>query len=46
LKKLQGFHEPLGGAELNAAVTFVNNGDIDAMRSADEAWRSLDALLV
>jgi aminoglycoside phosphotransferase family enzyme/predicted kinase len=46
LKKLQEFHEPLSSAELNAAVTFVNNGDIDALRSADEAWKSLDALLV
>jgi aminoglycoside phosphotransferase family enzyme/predicted kinase len=45
LKKLQEFNEPLGCAELNAVVTFVNNGDIDAMRSADEAWRLLDALL-
>ena len=45
LKKLQVFHEPLSGEELNAAVTFLNNGDIDALRSADEAWKSLDARL-
>jgi predicted kinase len=46
LKKLQVFHEPLSGEELNASVTFLNNGDIDALRSADEAWKSLDARLV
>jgi hypothetical protein len=46
LKKLQVFHEPLSGEELDAGVTFLNNGDIDALRSADEAWKSLDARLV
>jgi aminoglycoside phosphotransferase family enzyme/predicted kinase len=45
LNKLQEFYEPLSGAELESAVTFVNNGDIDALRSADEAWKSLDALM-
>ena len=45
LKKLQVFHEPLSGEELDAAVTFLNNGDIDALRSADDAWKLLDARL-
>jgi len=45
LRKLQVFHEPLSGEELDAAVTFLNNGDIDALRSADDAWKLLDARL-
>jgi aminoglycoside phosphotransferase family enzyme/predicted kinase len=46
LKKLQVFQEPLSGKELKAAVTFVNDGDVDALRSADEAWKSFNARLV
>jgi predicted kinase len=45
LKKLQVFQEPLRDEELRAAVTFTNNGDVDALRSADEAWKMLDARL-
>lgn len=45
LKKLQVFQEPLRDEELSAAVTFINDGDIDALRSADEAWKSLEARL-
>ncbi len=46
LKKLQIFHEPLSGAEMDAAVIFLNTGDIDALRSADAVWNLLDARLV
>jgi len=46
LKKLQEFHEPLNSEELNTAVTFVNDGNIAALQSADEAWKSLEAYLV
>jgi hypothetical protein len=45
LIKLQVFQEPLRDEELSAAVTFINDGDIDALRSADEAWKSLEARL-
>jgi len=45
LQKLQLAQEPLRDQELSAAVTFINNGDVDALRSADEAWKSLDARL-
>lgn len=46
LKKLQTFQEPLNSEELNAAVTFVNDGNIAALQSADAAWKSLEAYLV
>ncbi|MGA7595009.1 MAG: AAA family ATPase, partial [Gallionella sp.] len=45
LEKLQEFQEPLQGDELGTAVTFFNNGDIEALRSADATWKTLDDLL-
>ena len=45
LQKLQLVHEPLRDHELRDAVTFINNGDVAALRSADDAWRLLDARL-
>lgn len=45
LQKLQLVQEPLRNQELIATVTFINNGDVAALRSADEAWKMLDARL-
>lgn len=45
MQKLQVVQEPLRGDESSAALTFINNGDVAALRSADDAWKSLDALL-
>ncbi|KXS31385.1 MAG: Aminoglycoside phosphotransferase [Candidatus Gallionella acididurans] len=45
LQKLRVVQEPLLDQERVAAVTFVNNGDVDALRSAVEGWKSLDAYL-
>jgi hypothetical protein len=45
LQKLQLAQEPLRNDEQVATVTFINNGDVAALRSADEAWKSLDARL-
>jgi aminoglycoside phosphotransferase family enzyme/predicted kinase len=45
LKKLQGFQEPLQDEELGTTVTFFNNGDIEALRSAQDTWKTLDARL-
>ncbi|MDD5383821.1 MAG: AAA family ATPase [Gallionella sp.] len=45
LRTLQAAQEPLQDEELAAAVPFTNNGDIDALRAADEAWRLLEARL-
>jgi aminoglycoside phosphotransferase family enzyme/predicted kinase len=45
LKKLQVFQEPLRGEELSSTVTFINNRDIDALRSEEEAWETLEARL-
>jgi aminoglycoside phosphotransferase family enzyme/predicted kinase len=45
MQKLLDVQEPLRDEELSAAVTFTNNGDIDALWSAEEAWNSLDARL-
>lgn len=45
MQKLLDVQEPLRNQELSAAVTFVNNGDVDALRSAQEAWKMLDANL-
>ena len=45
MQKLQVVQEPLRGEELSAAVIFLNNGDVAALRSADEAWKLLDARL-
>jgi aminoglycoside phosphotransferase family enzyme/predicted kinase len=46
MQKLMDVQEPLRDQELNTAVTFINNGDVAALRSADEAWKSLEARLV
>ncbi|MCR4303173.1 MAG: AAA family ATPase [Gallionella sp.] len=45
MQKLQLAQEPLRGLELSAAVTFTNNGDVDALRYDNEGWKSLDAHL-
>ena len=45
MQKLQLAQEPLCDQERVAAVTFINNGDTDALRSADDAWKALDARL-
>ncbi len=45
LQKLQEVQEPLVGKERVATVIFINNGDVDALRSAVEDWKSLDAYL-
>ncbi len=45
MQKLQVVHEPLRDEERVTAVTFINNGDVDEMRSAVEGWKSLDAHL-
>lgn len=45
MQKLLDVQEPLRDQELRATVTFVNNGDVDALRSAQEAWKMLDAHL-
>jgi predicted kinase len=45
LQKLQVAQEPLLDEELVDAVTFINNGDVDALRYAVEGWKSLDANL-
>lgn len=43
MQKLKVFQEPLGDQELGAAVIFINNGDVDALCSDKEGWKSLDA---
>ena len=45
MQKLKIVAQPLKGEELTAAVVFVNNGDVDALRSDVEAWSSFDAHL-
>ncbi len=45
LQKLQVVQEPLRDHEQAAVVTFINNGDVDALRSAVEGWKMLDAHL-
>lgn len=45
MRKVQVVQQPLRNEELGSAVTFSNNGDITALRSADESWRLLDARL-
>ena len=45
MQKLQVAQEPLRDQELSATVTFINNGDVDALRSDNEGWKSLDAHL-
>jgi uncharacterized protein len=46
LRKLQVAQESLRDEELGTAVTFINNGDVEALQSANEAWKSLEARLV
>jgi aminoglycoside phosphotransferase family enzyme/predicted kinase len=46
LKKLQVIKEPLSDEELGYSVTFNNNGEITALQYLDEAWETLDNLLV
>ena len=45
VKKLQVVQEPLQQHEREVAVTFCNDGDIDALRGADAAWISLEERL-
>jgi len=45
MQKLQLAQEPLRDQELSATVTFINNGDVDALRSDHQGWKSLDARL-
>ena len=45
MRKVQVVQQPLRNEELGSAVTFINNGDMAALRSADEAWQLLDARL-
>lgn len=45
LQKLRAVQEPLLDQERVAAVTFINNGDVESLRSAVEGWKSLDAYL-
>lgn len=42
LEKLQEFQEPLQGKYLGTAVTFFNNGGIEALQSADETWKAIE----
>jgi uncharacterized protein len=41
MQKLQFVQEPLRDWERSAAVTFINNGDVGALRSNVEEWKSL-----
>ncbi|MGA8862522.1 MAG: AAA family ATPase [Gallionella sp.] len=43
--KLMAFQEPLSDEELAAAVNFINNDDLEALRTDDAAWKSLVARL-
>jgi uncharacterized protein len=45
LQKLQVAQEPLRDDELVGAVTFINNGDLVALRTNVKGWKSLDAHL-
>ncbi|OGT03681.1 MAG: hypothetical protein A2Z65_02470 [Gallionellales bacterium RIFCSPLOWO2_02_58_13] len=45
LQTLQAAQEPLQEGELAAAVTFVNDGDADALRATVDKWASSDARL-
>ena len=46
LRTLQAAQEPLGDDEQTFAVTFVNNGDVDALRMAGKVWGLLETRLV
>lgn len=43
LQKLQNAQEPMQDHERAVAASFLNNGDIDELRSNMDAWKSLDA---
>ncbi len=45
MQKVRVVQEALSAEEQNAAVTFNNNGDVAALRSADAAWKILAARL-
>ena len=45
LQKLRAVQEPLMDQERVATVTFINNGNVDALRSSVGGWKSLDAYL-
>jgi aminoglycoside phosphotransferase family enzyme/predicted kinase len=45
MRKVQVVQQPLQDQERDLAVTFINNGDIAALRSADASWQLLDARL-
>jgi aminoglycoside phosphotransferase family enzyme/predicted kinase len=45
LRTLQAAQEPLEDDEQAFAVTFVNNDDVDALRSGNQGWKLLDARL-
>jgi len=45
VQKLQAVQEPLFDQERADSVIFSNNGDINALRTADESWDSLEARL-
>jgi aminoglycoside phosphotransferase family enzyme/predicted kinase len=45
MRKVQVVQQPLRNEEPSSAVTFINNGDIAALRSVDESWQLLDARL-
>ena len=45
LEKLQGFQQPLQEEELGTAVIFLNNGEIGALRSDEEIWKTLEGRL-
>jgi hypothetical protein len=45
MQKLLDVQEPLRDEEQDSRVTFINNGDVDKLRSEDKAWKALDARL-
>ncbi|HEU0233806.1 MAG TPA: AAA family ATPase [Gallionella sp.] len=45
LRTLQATQEPFRDEEQAFAVTFTNNGDVDALRTTPEPWALLDARL-
>ena len=45
LRTLQAAQEPLRDKEQASAVTFTNNGDVDALRSDNQGWELLDVRL-
>ena len=45
LHTLQTVQEPLNDEERSLAAAFVNDGNVDALRSGNQGWASLDARL-